>query len=151
MPGSRARPIKAALRFRRAIVGQLREFPISAGSGYVLLQPCVRRRSTARKAPGDMPIGGMGAISQAMAKAAAERGVEIRVASPVREVLVEGRPARWGVVTEKRRGRSGARQRRIQLESEASCTGRSSIPWPFHRIFRERIAHWRLADPARSA
>jgi phytoene dehydrogenase-like protein len=41
----------------------------------------------------------MGAITQAMAKAAASRGVEIKLASPVREVLVErGRTS--GVVTE---------------------------------------------------
>ena len=34
-------------------------------------------------------IGGMGAITQAMASAAAEHGVRIDVRSPVREVIVE--------------------------------------------------------------
>src|SRR5690606_33028161 len=44
-------------------------------------------------------IGGMGAITQAMAKAAAAAGADIRLSSPVREVLVEkGRAV--GVVTE---------------------------------------------------
>jgi phytoene dehydrogenase-like protein len=43
-------------------------------------------------------IGGMGAITQAMARAALERGVEIRLATAVREVLVEGDRA-VGVVT----------------------------------------------------
>ena len=43
-------------------------------------------------------IGGMGAITQAMAKAAAAHGADIRVGAPVREVIVEqGRAA--GVVT----------------------------------------------------
>ena len=43
-------------------------------------------------------IGGMGAITQAMARAASARGVEIRLGTPVREVLVEGDRA-VGVVT----------------------------------------------------
>jgi phytoene dehydrogenase-like protein len=44
-------------------------------------------------------IGGMGAITQAMAKACTAQGVEIRLAAPVREVLVEtGRAS--GVVCE---------------------------------------------------
>jgi phytoene dehydrogenase-like protein len=44
-------------------------------------------------------IGGMGAITQAMAKSARASGAEIRVATPVREVIVEkGRAV--GVVTE---------------------------------------------------
>ena len=45
-------------------------------------------------------IGGMGAITQAMARACAARGVEIRVGSPVSAILIEkGRAA--GVVTAK--------------------------------------------------
>ena len=44
-------------------------------------------------------IGGMGAITQAMAKSATARGVVIRLDTAVREVLVEGGRA-VGVVTE---------------------------------------------------
>ena len=67
-------------------------------------------------------IGGMGAITQAMAKAAAARGVDIRVGSPVREVLVEGGRA-VGVVTEN--GRDAPRRRRdLQPESEAAVPAR---------------------------
>ena len=44
-------------------------------------------------------IGGMGAITQAMASAAAARGVDIRVSSAVREVIVEAGRA-TGVVLE---------------------------------------------------
>ena len=36
-----------------------------------------------------MPIGGMGAITQAMARAAARHGVEIETGVAVREVLIE--------------------------------------------------------------
>jgi phytoene dehydrogenase-like protein len=42
-----------------------------------------------RKGAWGHAIGGMGAITQAMARAAAERGVEIETDAPVREVLVE--------------------------------------------------------------
>ena len=51
-------------------------------------------RSTARKASWGHAIGGMGAITQAMAKAAAERGVEIRVAAPVAKFWSRA-AARW--------------------------------------------------------
>jgi phytoene dehydrogenase-like protein len=45
-------------------------------------------------------IGGMGAITQAMAKAAAARGVDIRLSTRVRQVLVENGQA-IGVETDK--------------------------------------------------
>src|SRR5258706_2949391 len=90
-------PIKAAYGFD-GIVGNYAS-PYSAGSGYVLLHH-VFGEVNGKKGAWGHAIGGMGAISQAMAKAAAERGVVIRVASPVREVLVESGRA-VGVVTEK--------------------------------------------------
>src|SRR6202789_4177371 len=79
-------PIKAAYGFD-GIVGNYAS-PYAAGSGYVLLHH-VFGEVNGKKGAWGHAIGGMGAISQAMAKAAAERGVEIRTASPVREVLVE--------------------------------------------------------------
>ena len=65
-------------------------------------------------------IGGMGAITQAMAKAAAARGVDIRVASPVREVW--SKAAARSAWLREGRSASGA-QRRIQLQSEAAVRG----------------------------
>ena len=89
-------PIKAAYGFD-GIVGNFAS-PYTPGSAYVLLHH-VFGEVNGKKGAWGHAIGGMGAISQAMSKAAAERGVEIRVSSAVREVIVEqGRAV--GVVTE---------------------------------------------------
>src|SRR6202158_1477093 len=90
-------PIKAAYGFD-GIVGNYAS-PYAAGSGYVLLHH-VLGEVNGRKGAWGHAIGGMGAISQAIQSAAMMRGVEIRTASPVREVLVEAGRA-VGVVTEK--------------------------------------------------
>ncbi len=94
-------PIKAAYGFD-GIVGNYAS-PYPGGSAYVLMHH-VFCEVNGKKGAWGHAIGGMGAITQAMAKSAAERGVDIRVASPVREVLVGARP----------RGRRGDR-----IESEA--------------------------------
>src|SRR6267142_5795664 len=70
-------PIKAAYGFD-GIVGNYAS-PYAAGSAYVLLHH-VFGEVNGKKGAWGHAVGGMGAISQAMAKAAAERGVEIRVA-----------------------------------------------------------------------
>jgi len=89
-------PIKAVYGFD-GIVGNYAS-PYMAGSGYVLLHHLLGEVNGKRGAWGHA-IGGMGAITQAMAKACAGQGVEIRLAAPVREVLVDkGRAA--GVVCE---------------------------------------------------
>jgi phytoene dehydrogenase-like protein len=89
-------PIKAAFGFD-AIVGTYAS-PYAPGTAYVLLHHCFGEVN-GRKGQWGHAIGGMGAISEAMARAAASRGAEIRVASPVKDVLIEkGRVA--GVVTE---------------------------------------------------
>jgi phytoene dehydrogenase-like protein len=88
-------PIKAAFGFD-GIVGNYAS-PYTPGSAYVLLHH-VFGEVNGRKGAWGHAIGGMGAITQAMAASAATRGVEIRTSSPVREVLVEkGRAT--GVVT----------------------------------------------------
>ena len=108
-------PIKAAYGFD-GIVGNYAS-PYAAGSAYVLLHH-VFGEVNGKKGAWGHAIGGMGAITQAMAKAAAERGVDIRVASPVREVIVEAGRA-VGVVTEN--GEADPRaQRRLESESEAA-------------------------------
>jgi phytoene dehydrogenase-like protein len=89
-------PIKAAFGFD-AVVGNYAS-PYTPGSAYVLLHHVFGEVNGKRGAWGHA-IGGMGAITQAMARACAAKGVELKTSSPVREVLVEkGRAA--GVVTE---------------------------------------------------
>ncbi len=78
--------IKALLGFD-AVVGNLAS-PYTPGSGYVLLHHLLGEVNGRRGAWGHA-IGGMGAITQAMARAAGAHGVRIEVNSPVREVLVE--------------------------------------------------------------
>ncbi|MFL5083782.1 MAG: phytoene desaturase family protein [Xanthobacteraceae bacterium] len=90
-------PIKAAFGFD-GIVGNYAS-PYAAGSAYVLLHHCFGEVNGKKGAWGHA-VGGMGAITQAMAKTASARGVEIRVSSPVREVVIE-RDRAVGVVTEK--------------------------------------------------
>jgi phytoene dehydrogenase-like protein len=89
-------PIKAAFGFD-AIVGTYAS-PYAPGTAYVLLHHCFGEVN-GRKGQWGHAIGGMGAISEAIAKAARARGAEIRVGAPAKEVLIEkGRVA--GVVTE---------------------------------------------------
>jgi phytoene dehydrogenase-like protein len=79
-------PIKAVYGFD-GIVGNYAS-PYTPGSGYVLLHHLLGEVNGKRGAWGHA-IGGMGAITQAMAKACAAQGVDIRVDAPVREVIVE--------------------------------------------------------------
>jgi phytoene dehydrogenase-like protein len=133
-------PIKAAYGFD-GVVGNYAS-PYAAGSAYVLLHH-VFGEVNGKKGAWGHAIGGMGAITQAMAKAAAARGVEIRVGSPVREVLVEGGRA-VGVVTEKGeaiRARSVASNLNPKL-LYGSLLDASVLP----QDFRERIAHWRCGS-----
>jgi phytoene dehydrogenase-like protein len=88
-------PIKAVLGFD-SIVGNFAS-PYTRGSAYVLLHH-VFGEVNGRRGVWGHAIGGMGAITRAMAHAAAAHGVRIDVNSPVREVLMEGDCAA-GVVT----------------------------------------------------
>ena len=89
-------PIKAVFGFD-AVVGNYAS-PYTPGSAYVLLHH-VFGEVNGKKGAWGHAIGGMGAITQAMAKAAREKGVDIRTDSPVREIIVEkGRAV--GAVTE---------------------------------------------------
>ena len=91
-----ADPIKACFGFD-GVVGNYAS-PYSPGSAYVLLHH-VFGEVNGKKGAWGHALGGMGAITQAMAKACAALGVEIRTASGVREVIAgKGRAA--GVVTE---------------------------------------------------
>ncbi len=88
-------PIKAAFGFD-GIVGNYAS-PYSPGSAYVLLHH-VFGEVNGKKGAWGHAIGGMGAITQAMAKACRELGVEIRTDAAVGKALVEGGRA-VGVVT----------------------------------------------------
>jgi len=89
-------PIKAVYGFD-GIVGNYAS-PYTPGSAYVLLHHVFGEVNGKRGVWGHA-VGGMGAITQAMAQAAAARGALIRTATAVREVLVEGGRA-VGVLTE---------------------------------------------------
>jgi phytoene dehydrogenase-like protein len=78
--------IKALFGFD-AIVGNYAS-PYAAGSAYVMLHHAFGEVN-GKKGVWGHAIGGMGAITQAMAKAARQAGAEIRLEAGVREVLVE--------------------------------------------------------------
>jgi phytoene dehydrogenase-like protein len=81
-----AAPVKAALGFD-ATVGQFAS-PYSAGSAYLLLHYALGGVNGKRGQWGHA-LGGMGAITQAMARECAARGVTIRTAAPVARVIVK--------------------------------------------------------------
>jgi phytoene dehydrogenase-like protein len=89
-------PIKAAYGFD-GVVGNYAS-PYTPGSAYVLLHH-VFGEVNGKKGAWGHAIGGMGAITQAMAKACIAQGVEIRTGVGVSEIIVEhGRAV--GVVTD---------------------------------------------------
>ncbi len=90
-------PIKAAFGFD-SIVGNYAS-PYAPGSAYVLLHHNFGEVN-GKKGVWGHAIGGMGAITQAMAKAATIHGVDIRLSTRVRRVLVENGRA-VGVETDK--------------------------------------------------
>jgi len=78
--------VKALFGFD-AIVGNYAS-PYAAGSAYVMLHHAFGEVN-GKKGVWGHAIGGMGAITQAMAHAARSHGVEIETDAPVREVIVE--------------------------------------------------------------
>jgi phytoene dehydrogenase-like protein len=88
--------VKALFGFD-AIVGNYAS-PYAAGSAYVMLHHAFGEVN-GKKGVWGHAIGGMGAITQAMAKAARAAGADIRLESGVREVIVE-RDRAAGVVLE---------------------------------------------------
>jgi phytoene dehydrogenase-like protein len=79
-------PIKALYGFD-GIVGAYTS-PYAAGSAYVLLHHTFGEVN-GKKGVWGHALGGMGAITQAMAKSAMSRGVEIRLNTEVREILIQ--------------------------------------------------------------
>ncbi|CAN1722499.1 Pyridine nucleotide-disulfide oxidoreductase domain-containing protein 2 [Hyphomicrobium sp. 1Nfss2.1] len=87
--------VKAAFAFD-GIVGNFAA-PSTPGSAYVLLHHCFGEVNGKRGAWGHA-IGGMGAITQAMAASGRERGVEIRTGAKVREIICRDGGVAAGVV-----------------------------------------------------
>jgi phytoene dehydrogenase-like protein len=133
-------PIKAAFGFD-SIVGAYQS-PYTPGSAYVLLHHCFGEVNGVNGQWGHA-IGGMGAITQAMAKAAAARGVEIRTSSPVREVVIEnGRVA--GVVTQ---NGEVFRAKIVAANVNPKLLYRDLVPQEaLPADFRERIGRWRCGS-----
>jgi phytoene dehydrogenase-like protein len=133
-------PIKAVYGFD-GIVGNYAS-PYTPGSAYVLLHH-VFGEVNGKKGAWGHAIGGMGAITQAMARSAGARGVDIRVASPVREVIVEGGRA-VGAVTE-----SGETFRAAAVISNLNpklLYQKLIDPNVLPLEFRERIGQWRCGS-----
>src|SRR5688572_30114240 len=97
--------VKALFGFD-AIVGNYAS-PYTPGTAYVLLHHAFGEVN-GKKGVWGHAIGGMGAISEAMAKAARAAGVDIETGAAVREVLVEGGRATGIVLADGRALRAGA-------------------------------------------
>jgi phytoene dehydrogenase-like protein len=133
-------PVKAVYGFD-GIVGNYAS-PYTPGSAYVLLHH-VFGEVNGKKGAWGHALGGMGAITQAMAQSAASRGAVIRVETPVREVLVEGARA-VGVVTE-----AGETLRAAAVISNLNpklLYSKLIDPAHLSGEFQERIAQWRCAS-----
>jgi phytoene dehydrogenase-like protein len=130
-------PIKAVFGFD-GVVGNYAS-PYTPGSAYVLLHHLFGEVNGNKGAWGHA-IGGMGAITQAMAKSAAARGVDIRVDCPVRELIVDkGRVV--GAVTD---AGETFRARAVVSNLHPKLTFERLVdPAILPDDFRERIARYR--------
>ena len=121
-----------------AIVGNYASLD-APGTAYVLLHHAFGEVNGKKRSWGHA-IGGMGAITQAMARAAGEAGVEIETDAPVREIIVEGGAARGVVLPDGRSLRAPVVAANVtptvlytQLLPEGACDAR----------FMQRIRNWR--------
>jgi phytoene dehydrogenase-like protein len=133
-------PIKAVFGFD-GVVGNYAS-PYTPGSAYVLLHH-VFGEVNGKKGVWGHAIGGMGAITQAMAKSVMSRGVDIRLNAGVREIIVENGKA-VGAVTE-----SGETFRAAAVVSNlnpkllyTSLIDAGALPPAFH----QRISQWRCGS-----
>jgi phytoene dehydrogenase-like protein len=133
-------PIKAVYGFD-GIVGNYAS-PYTPGSAYVLLHH-VFGETNGRKGVWGHAIGGMGAITQAMAKSATARGVDIRVRSAVREVLLEqGRAV--GAITDD--GEAIRARAVVSNLNPKLLYGQLIDQAALSEEFRARIAQWRCGS-----
>ena len=133
-------PIKAVYGFD-GIVGNYAS-PYAPGSGYVLLHHAFGEVNGIKGTWGHA-IGGMGAITQAMAKSAASRGVDIRINAGVREILIENGKAVGAVTTSGEVFRAAAVASNLNPKLlYMSLIDADALPAPF----RERISQWRCGS-----
>jgi phytoene dehydrogenase-like protein len=133
-------PIKAVFGFD-GIVGNYAS-PYAPGSAYVLLHHVFGEVNGVKGAWGHA-LGGMGAITQAMAKSAVAAGVEIRTGAGVREILTEqGRAV--GVITEK--GETLRARHVVSNVNPKLLYERLLDPGVVPAPVRERMAHWRCGS-----
>jgi phytoene dehydrogenase-like protein len=133
-------PIKAVFGFD-GVVGNYAS-PYSAGTAYVLLHH-VFGEVNGKKGAWGHALGGMGAITQAMAQSASARGAQIRTNTAVRRVLVEGGRA-VGVVTD-----SGETLRAAAVISNLNpklLYLEMFEPGALPAEFRERIGYYRCGS-----
>jgi len=133
-------PIKAAYGFD-GIVGNFAS-PYQAGSAYVLLHHTFGEVN-GKKGVWGHAIGGMGAISQAIARAAEAAGVEIRIDSPVAEILIEHGRAVGAVTTKGDIVRGTA----VVSNLNPKLLYRDLIdPAVLPPVFLKRIGNWRCGS-----
>ena len=132
--------VKALFGFD-AVVGNLAS-PYTPGTAYVLLHHAFGEVNGKRRTWGHA-IGGMGAITQAMAKAAAESGVDIETGAAVREVMIERGRAGGVVLTDGTvvRGRAVAANVNPKL-LYTSMVPEGAIEPPL----LDRMRHWRCGS-----
>jgi phytoene dehydrogenase-like protein len=130
-------PIKAMLGFD-SIVGNYAS-PYTPGSAYVLLHHVFGEVNGVKGAWGHA-IGGMGAITKAMADACREQGVELRTDSAVKELIVENGNA-LGVVTEN--GETLHAARIVSNLNPRLLFERLVDPTALPADFRERVGRYR--------
>ncbi len=132
--------VKAWLGFD-AIVGNYAS-PYTPGTAYVLLHHALGEANGKKRLWGHA-IGGMGAITQAMARAAAGYGVEIETDAPVREVLVEKGRAAGVVLEDGRVMRGGAVAANVNPKLLYTAIIPQSALDP---AFLRRMQQWRCAS-----
>jgi len=130
-------PIKAVLGFD-SVVGNYAS-PYTPGSAYVLLHHVFGEANGVKGAWGHA-IGGMGAITQAMAAACREKGVDIRTDCAVKEIVIANGRA-TGVVMEN--GETLRAPRIVSNLNPKLLFGKMVDAAVLPADFRERIARYR--------
>jgi phytoene dehydrogenase-like protein len=124
-----------------AVVGNLAS-PYTPGTAYVLLHHAFGEVNGKKRTWGHA-IGGMGAITQAMARAATSAGAEIQTDAAVREVLIERGSARGVVLADGTivKGKAVAANVNPKLLYTAMVPAEALDP-----PFLERMRHWRCGS-----
>jgi phytoene dehydrogenase-like protein len=132
--------VKALFGFD-AIVGNYAS-PHTPGTAYVLLHHAFGEVNGKKRAWGHA-IGGMGAITQAMARAATSHGVEIETDAPVREVIIEKGCARGVVLADGRAIRAAA----VAANVNPKLLYTAMVPdGMLDEGFRNRMRNWRCGS-----